>query len=421
MMRRKLALQTPNPLPMPGPRGSTLSPRRSDIYTPGEDKDEDAETMLENMKQKMAYLRRQSEARKMRLSIASPHKGQDFSLLGTRRGSRLFPDARIEEEPPSQTGRVAMNDNKVVDTSSLSVAEDHHGNEGHNKLTKHTPTCAASGSTTSLTPRFDGVREILHKPRLEPKTPSFAGFKMMFQDRTEKPYKTPSFRGVRDMFNRPSANTVLATPQLNLDMLFTSEKDEMDNKDEQKSDDPIMLHDNDSSDVATIKPEVDEPVSLDLAPASKTIRRPRKLAPSRHGTANEKGIDAVNIPSALAEDYTDEGDAGRDLEPKPATTRRNTKRSANKTKTPAAGHSRTTREGVSNVAAGGSKDTALPKGRRAREVVEESDEDSELVVSGEGERVTNNRPVSDDSDEAEVEVAWFPMLPASKLTHVSSG
>jgi len=52
-----------------------IPPRRRDIYTPGEHKDEDAETMLENMKKKMAYVRQQSAARKIRLSITSPHKG----------------------------------------------------------------------------------------------------------------------------------------------------------------------------------------------------------------------------------------------------------------------------------------------------------------------------------------------------------
>ena len=75
--------------------------------------------MLENMKHKMAHFKQQSEARKIRLSITSPHKGQGFSLLKIRRGSRAFPAAGIEEEMSSQTRRAALDDDEIVDNPAL--------------------------------------------------------------------------------------------------------------------------------------------------------------------------------------------------------------------------------------------------------------------------------------------------------------
>ncbi|KAF8501359.1 hypothetical protein JB92DRAFT_3124063 [Gautieria morchelliformis] len=417
MARRKSALQTPTLLPKPGPRGSTFPPPRpSDMYTPGEDKDEDAETMVENMLQKMAQVKRKTEARKMRLSITSPHKAQDFSLLsaGPRRASRAIPVTGIEEETLSQTKRAELDEDVFTD-AALDNVDVRHSNEGqdklnlldgsrNSKLTSHTPIRAASKPTASLTPRFDGVREMFRQPPLEPKTPAFHGF--------------------REMFYPPGPKSVLATPQLNLGDMFSNEDETKDigscsgedlgNLDsEGTSDDSIMLHDDHSSHAATrIKAEVDQPAVLD--PIPEASRRSRKAASPRTDNVKGKGIRAVNVPSAVAEDYKDEEHSDQDLEPKTAvTTRRTAKRSANKTNTQNTdevgdgGRRSRTRKGVATTTAGVSNATALPKGRRTRKaIVVESDEEPANTKHMEPvrrKRATKNHEVSDDHNEADVE------------------
>jgi hypothetical protein len=432
MARRKSALQTPTQLPKPGPRGSTFPPRRSDIYTPGEDKDEDAETMVENMKQKMAQVRRKSEARKMRLSITSPHKAQDFSLLGAgpRRASRAVPVTGIEEETLSQTKRAELDENESAE-ATLDIVDVRHGNEGQDKLnsldgsrngalTNHTPTRTTSKPTTSLTPRFDGVREMFHQPRLEPKTPAFHGF--------------------REMFHQPGPNSVLATPQLNLGDMF-SNKDEPDDigscsgedhgnlDSEGTSDDSIMLHDDHSSNAAImIKTEVDQPAGPQ--PIPEASRRLGKAASPRMGNVKDEGIRAVNVPSVIAEDYKDEEHPAQDLEPKTAaTTRRTVKRSVNKANTQSTDEvsdsgrrSRATRKGASITTAGASNATAVPKGRRTRKaIVVESDEEpanSKPMEPVRRKRATKNHDVSDDHNEADVEVTRSPILSGTKVNSV---
>lgn len=411
---------------MPGPRSSGFAPpRRSDEYTPGENKDEDVETMVENMKQKMAQVRRKSEARKVRLST-SPQKVRDFSLLaaGAGRASRGFLEAEIMEETLSQTKRAELDEENIF-ADSASISTGHGQNQdtlslpddsSNEELAEHTPTPATSRTNTSLTPRFDGVREMFRQPRWQPTTPSFVGFKKMLQD-PDIPHKTPSFRGVKEMFRQPD-KSVFATPHLNLGDVFNNDEFghrsgvEHGNVDsEGTSDDSIMLLDNHSSEeVVEAKAEDDDDQAVTLSPTRGASRRSRKSASKREAPAKKEQLDTVS------EDSMDEADVDQDSEPKkPTTTRRTTKRSAKTTVTPmtddasdSGNHPRHTRKGATT--AGSSKATATRKGRRVRkEAIEESDEEqakSEEAASRRGKRVTRQQQVSEDTNGGDVEVIY---------------
>ena len=130
----------------------------------------------------------------------------------------------------SQTRRAALDDDEIADNSALGSGKVHHAKEGHELNGSNDAMYtlrAASGSNSSLTPRFAGVREMSRQPNLEPKTPSYAGFKgMMFQGRQEVSHNTPSFCGVREMFHQPHPDGVPATPQLILDNLLIDEEED---------------------------------------------------------------------------------------------------------------------------------------------------------------------------------------------------
>jgi hypothetical protein len=414
---------------MPGPRSNGFAPpRRSDEYTPGENKNEDAETMVENMKQKIAQVRRKSEARRMRLST-SPQKVRDFSLLaaGASRVSRGFLDTDIMEETLSQAKRAELDGGNIADDST--APHDNKDQDDLNmldgstdgELAEHTPARATSKYDSSLTPRFDGVREMFRQPRWQPKTPSFAGFKKMFQDRPEVPHKTPSFRGVKEMFRRPDPNSALATPQLNLGEMFSTEDEDENDRfgsfsgdkrgnvdSEGTSDDSIMLQDNYSSEAVTETKTEDDEVP------SPTPKGTTKPASTRGTSAKGKRHNVMAVSPAAAEDSMDE-DGDQESQPKrpTVTSRRTAKRSAKKTVTPitddandSGNRPHPTRKGAATTtaAAGTSKATAGRKGRRGKkEAIEESEAEPEHVLSGRGKRVTRNQQVSEDN-EADAEV-----------------
>ncbi|KAF8508715.1 hypothetical protein BU17DRAFT_70715 [Hysterangium stoloniferum] len=329
--RRKSALQTSTALPMPGPLNNfTPSRRLSDDYTPGEDQDEDAETMLEKMKQKMDSVRRKSEIRRMRLSIASPQKKPDFSLLatGTPRTERpLFSPEAIAEETLSQTRRAGQKEHHSV--SSDSSHDEQDGNSDVEETTDGKPDLSRTPvrltpAYISHTPRFDGVREMFRQPRLDPRTPSFAGVKEMYQ-RPIMPPKTPSFRGIKEMYKDGPSST-LATPHMNLGEIF---------------DDGEMEDEGNSSDE-----ESDHSLSLD---EEKKVQQSKPACHSRSGTTrNSKRImstkKSADVPSSVSADEID-------VVGHIASTRRTTKRSSKKTT-------------VSVIQEEGSEDGVQPKASR---------------------------------------------------------
>ncbi|KAF8586926.1 hypothetical protein K439DRAFT_1631219 [Ramaria rubella] len=390
--RRKSALQTFTPLPMPGPRDGAFPPRRlSDLYTPGEDSDEDAETMLAKMKQKMANVRRKSEARKVRLSIASPHKTQDFSLLAAARSDRAFLAAGILEETFSQTKHAEEDDAArcpAVVHAQHKQQEEHlsilDGSDDEERV-EHSPIRTTSG--VSLTPRFDGVREMFRQPRMDPKTPSFAGLSKMLYAPAELSPKTPSFRGVREMFNPPLL--VPPTPQLNLGSLFSNEEGRIGNGGADSWEETGHVEDE--------APVIDEEVGR--TPPSIQTSTHIKISASKKRTSRKKNAATIDIPSAVPEDILDErGVEGGDTsaeEPEPAvsTTRRATKRTAKQANTPIAesdgesgGH------GLSQSIKKGSSDNALAertvpnRTRRTRRVANENSEDEFPGQGGSGGR-----------------------------------
>lgn len=379
--------------------------------------------MVENMKQKMAQVRRKSEARKVRLST-SPQKVRDFSLLaaGAGRASRGFLEAEIMEETLSQTKRAELDEENIF-ADSASISTGHGQNQdtlslpddsSNEELAEHTPTPATSIANTSLTPRFDGVREMFRQPRWQPVTPSFAGLKKMLQD-PDIPHETPSFRGVKEMFRQPDPKSVFATPHLNLGDVFNNDGfahrsgvEHANVDSEGTSDDSIMLLDNHSSEeVVEAKVEDDDDQAVTLSPTQGASRRSRKSAKSK-APAKKEQLDTVSEDSM-------EADVDQDSEPKkPTTTRRTTKRSAKTTVTPmtddasdSGNHPRHTRKGAAT--AGSSKTTTTRKGRRVRkEAIEESDEEqaTEEAASGRGKRATKQQQASEDTSGGDAEVIY---------------
>lgn len=166
--------------------------------------------MLERMREKMDRVRRKSEARKARLSLSSPHKQQQgFSLFaaGSARNEMFF-SSKISEE-----------------TDNRSETIDEEGND-----VNQTPPAMP----VSHTPGFDGIREMFRQPAMEPKTPSFTGFRKMFDGVTQSHSlpTTPSFAGMKRLFNSYPAN-VVATPHMNLDEVFEQDENDADHEDEE--------------------------------------------------------------------------------------------------------------------------------------------------------------------------------------------
>lgn len=425
----------PTPLPIPGPRNSGFPPpRRSDVYTPGENKDEDTETMLENMMQKMAHVRRQSEARKKRSSIASPQKMQDYSLhaAGTGRANQATPIAGVVEGTLSQMNYAEVDDDEVAASSSQGTLGTPHKHQGdintissNHKEHAKPPYRADSKPVTNLTPRLDGVRGMFRQTHSQPKTPAFAGIKM-FQDRPVIPYETPSFRGVKEMFRRPDPITALATPQLNLGDVFNANDDRPDNfgtcfEDEQgnltsegSSDDSIMLHDSRSSDTASPeKAEGDQVVAPD--PLPQRSRQSRKATTTKNRVAVDQDLRAMDESPAVGEGSEDEN-AGQDLKARPIAATRATKRHTNSKFDPVTDEviengSRPRRKRANTPEKGGSGGPAARKARRAkRDKPKESDEEPAnpgLRVSGRAKRVTRQQQASEDASEADEEVISF--------------
>jgi len=269
--RRKSALQTPSTLPKPAPRDIVVG--NNDLYTPGEDQDEDAETMLERMKEKMDSVLRKNEARKARLSFASPQKTSEFSLLA----------------PPSAKKSLAF---QIAEENLSQMQREEDTEAGSSSFSR-----APYGTPISPTPRFDGIKEMFRQSAPEPKTPSFTGFKKMFEgNRPAMPPRTPSFTGMKQMFTTGRAS-VMATPHMRLDEMFDEEEDYEHDADRSIKHGPIDVDDDtlSSRDTSSVRKDEDADMGMEIEkpmPRSSRVEVPE--VPVKFG---EDSIEANPTPA----------------------------------------------------------------------------------------------------------------------------
>lgn len=247
--RRRSALLTPTAiLPPPGPRSSNIKPKlnEDEEYIPGKDCNEDSETMMEKMKMKLESVQRRNEARKARLSYASPQQKEKFLDFGM---------LSLSLPPPPPVG---------VQSRTLRIAE-----ESLRQMKLEDDDDEAEKTTTvAPTPRT--------APSLGVKKESLTSSRTWAAAAAAR---TPSFVGMRNMFK---VETAMATPNMKLGEVFY-EVDEREDEDVGESD-----H-SDELEVLEVM-EAEEPVSMKVSqsesPLTSTSTQIGKTAsrlPSRRG------------------------------------------------------------------------------------------------------------------------------------------
>ena len=393
--------------------------------------------MLERMRQKVANVRRKSEARRTRPSIGGPQQAAAFSLLAA--GAER--DDRITEETLSQMKRTELDGDDLAEPPLQAIASDPDVQDGDdlNILDKSSdeespqrapPHAAARSTNVSLTPRFDGVREMFRQPRAEPKTPSFTGIRKMFHERSEMPPKTPSLRGVREMFDRPMPPDVPPTPHMDLGDMFDEGEgdkgsgmkidpiDEPQDTNAGKRRTPSLAHG-----ARAPKSEQRDPASPVPVP-TKTSTRTRKVATSTEKRSlRKKGVPAVVDQQATGEEEIKNEAEDAEAQP-PAADRRSTKRSPKDATTPTPGEagpagegsgrgaSRSTRRVAASTSQNTSKGIVEHKTTRTRRAAhtysgdeEATDSERKTKGSGRSKRADKNQPVNESNEEAAQEAA----------------